>query len=230
MEPPLSVVLRFGFRPISGVPEFFRPSNLRKRKKLVNVKTGRRRVVAIRTYSFTVVHRHHELLKGGQTYTIDILQYYIIPFRLESLLVFQKRDQLSVRSGAILFGERVGRELFGVLEELRCPFVKYVHEHLDPSCEGTRAFISQPGARIADIQSIPDFVPATTKTLVLHMGTNGMAFVRASGAFHHVNRRRGRRNHDFVRRCNSEACRFNRLLRGYCRRSRNVFYVDHDFH
>ncbi|KAH7984277.1 hypothetical protein HPB52_018928 [Rhipicephalus sanguineus] len=45
------------------------------------------------------------------------------PFRLESLLVFQKRDQLSVRSGAILFGERVGRELFGVLEELRCPFV-----------------------------------------------------------------------------------------------------------
>lgn len=38
MEPPLSVVLRFGFRPISGVAEFFRPSNLRKRKKLVNVK------------------------------------------------------------------------------------------------------------------------------------------------------------------------------------------------
>ncbi|KAH7968470.1 hypothetical protein HPB52_008548 [Rhipicephalus sanguineus] len=38
MEPPLSVVLRFGFRPISGVAEFFRPNNLRKRKKLVNAK------------------------------------------------------------------------------------------------------------------------------------------------------------------------------------------------
>ncbi|KAH7971952.1 hypothetical protein HPB52_004383 [Rhipicephalus sanguineus] len=37
MEPPLSVVLRFGFRAISGVAEFFRPSNLRKGKKLVNV-------------------------------------------------------------------------------------------------------------------------------------------------------------------------------------------------
>ncbi|KAH7982598.1 hypothetical protein HPB52_006049 [Rhipicephalus sanguineus] len=45
------------------------------------------------------------------------------PFRLESLLFFQKSDQLSVRSGAILFGERVGRDLFGILEELRCPFV-----------------------------------------------------------------------------------------------------------
>ncbi|KAH7935849.1 hypothetical protein HPB52_014345 [Rhipicephalus sanguineus] len=38
MEPPLSVGLRFGSRPISGVAEFFRPSNLRKRKKLGNVK------------------------------------------------------------------------------------------------------------------------------------------------------------------------------------------------
>ncbi|KAH7940115.1 hypothetical protein HPB52_021864 [Rhipicephalus sanguineus] len=38
MEPPLSVVLRFGFRPISGVAEFFRPHNLRKGKKLVNAK------------------------------------------------------------------------------------------------------------------------------------------------------------------------------------------------
>ncbi|KAH7936024.1 hypothetical protein HPB52_016694 [Rhipicephalus sanguineus] len=37
MEPPLSVGLRFGSRPISGVAEFFRPSNLRKRKKLGNV-------------------------------------------------------------------------------------------------------------------------------------------------------------------------------------------------
>ncbi|KAL1415866.1 hypothetical protein MTO96_028649 [Rhipicephalus appendiculatus] len=44
-----------------------------------------------------------------------------------------------------------------------------------------------------------------------------------------VNRRRGSRNQDFIRRCNSEACRFNRLLRDYCRRSRNVFYVDHGF-
>ncbi|KAH6942988.1 hypothetical protein HPB50_013302 [Hyalomma asiaticum] len=33
----------------------------------------------------------------------------------------------------------------------------------------------------------------------------------------------------FMRRCNSEACRFNRLLQGFCRRSRNVFYVDHGF-
>ncbi|KAH7944382.1 hypothetical protein HPB52_018862 [Rhipicephalus sanguineus] len=41
MEPPLSVVLRFGSRPSSGVAEFFRPSNLRKRKKLVNVNSRR---------------------------------------------------------------------------------------------------------------------------------------------------------------------------------------------
>ncbi|KAL1486879.1 hypothetical protein MTO96_046783, partial [Rhipicephalus appendiculatus] len=46
------------------------------------------------------------------------------PFRLESLLVFQKSDQLSVRSGAILFGGLLGRDLFSVLEELRCPFVQ----------------------------------------------------------------------------------------------------------
>ncbi|KAH7968495.1 hypothetical protein HPB52_009014 [Rhipicephalus sanguineus] len=39
MEPPLSLVLRFGFRPISGVAEFFRPSNLRKGKQLVNAKS-----------------------------------------------------------------------------------------------------------------------------------------------------------------------------------------------
>ncbi|KAH7935594.1 hypothetical protein HPB52_010333 [Rhipicephalus sanguineus] len=52
------------------------------------------------------------------------------PFRLDSLLVFQKSDQLSVRSGAIPFGECVGRDLFVVLEELRCPFV-YVFNFCD---------------------------------------------------------------------------------------------------
>ncbi|KAH6929163.1 hypothetical protein HPB50_023962 [Hyalomma asiaticum] len=134
--------------------------------------------------------------------------------------------------------------------------MKYVHEQFNPSCQGTPVFISQPGARIADIQSILDFVPPSAKTVVLHVGTNDMASLKATEAFHQyrnlldqvavallqvtriyatlilprsINRRRGARNHMFIRRCNSEACRFNRLLQGFCRRSRNVFYVDHGF-
>ncbi|KAH6925423.1 hypothetical protein HPB50_005044 [Hyalomma asiaticum] len=44
-----------------------------------------------------------------------------------------------------------------------------------------------------------------------------------------VNRRRWGRNHTFMRCCDSEACHFNQPLRGFCRRSSNVFFVDHGF-
>ncbi|KAH9378846.1 hypothetical protein HPB48_023092 [Haemaphysalis longicornis] len=43
-----------------------------------------------------------------------------------------------------------------------------------------------------------------------------------------TNRRLRIRNYRVVGRCNREASFFNRLLPNYCRRSRTLFYLDHD--
>ncbi|KAH6939994.1 hypothetical protein HPB50_023874 [Hyalomma asiaticum] len=133
---------------------------------------------------------------------------------------------------------------------------KYLHQYFDPGSQGTPAFISQIGAKIDDVRSLINFVPETANTLMLLVGTNDMASITAEAAFDKyrsmldyvmkmtpniskiyatlilprcTNRRRGNSNLSFVRRCNREASYFNRLLRGFCSRSRKVFFLDHGF-
>lgn len=133
---------------------------------------------------------------------------------------------------------------------------KYLFEHFDPLRTGTPGFISQPGSVIQDMRPLLDFVPRTTTTLILHVGTNDLASGTGRSAFTRyrelldfisrerpaiqriyaslvlprtTNRRHNYKNHSFVRRCNKEACSFNNLLRDFCRQSKKVFVVDHGF-
>lgn len=133
---------------------------------------------------------------------------------------------------------------------------KYMHNHFDPGRKGTPAFIAQSGAGIQDAHSLLDFVPKTTTSIVLHVGTNDVSKISAEEAFERyrtlldkiardcpniktvyatlvlprsINRRRGRVNHRFVQRCNREACQLNDLLRRYCRKTKGLFFLDHGF-
>ncbi|KAH6937076.1 hypothetical protein HPB50_025512 [Hyalomma asiaticum] len=132
--------------------------------------------------------------------------------------------------------------------------IKHIHEHFDPQQEGTPAFVCQSGATICDIRALLDFVPLTTKTLILHVGTNDLASSTGRTAFEKYrslfdflkkeqpeinriyaslilprsgNRRRGNRNRAQVYHCNRQACHFNSLLREFCRWPRLVFCLDH---
>lgn len=132
--------------------------------------------------------------------------------------------------------------------------VRHVHNHFDASRHGTPAFVSQRGATIQDIPTLMDFVPRTATTIVLHVGTNDIAKTSATLAFQRYenllsslrrdhpqirlvyatlilprcpDRRRQRSNWRDVHRFNTEACRFNDLLRRHCLRTRGLFYLDH---
>ncbi|KAH7979419.1 hypothetical protein HPB49_009372 [Dermacentor silvarum] len=61
--------------------------------------------------------------------------------------------------------------------------VKYLHQHFDPNCESTPAFITKTGAYIDDINHLLDFVPATTTALILHVGANDLCSVRGGAVF-----------------------------------------------
>ncbi|KAH6933582.1 hypothetical protein HPB50_016617 [Hyalomma asiaticum] len=133
---------------------------------------------------------------------------------------------------------------------------KYLYQHFDPAQVGTPVFITQCGANIDDVRTLLDFVPPSTTTLILSVGTNDL--VRNTGRvtfdkyrnmlnfiisqrpeIHRIhaalvlprstNRRRGGRNTAVVQHCNREACDFNRRLRDFCRHSRRVFFLDHGF-
>ncbi|KAG0443988.1 hypothetical protein HPB47_014311 [Ixodes persulcatus] len=135
--------------------------------------------------------------------------------------------------------------------------MKYLHQHFDPHRKDAPAFISQTGARISDIGGLMDFLPRTVTTLVLHVGANDLTTIGAAAAFNryrdllhnisrerpeitsvfatlalprYLNRRRGERGLDAVRRDNQEAWRFNERLRDHCRRVAGLFYIDHAFH
>ncbi|KAH9364196.1 hypothetical protein HPB48_015330 [Haemaphysalis longicornis] len=132
--------------------------------------------------------------------------------------------------------------------------VRHIHNHFDASRHGTPAFVSQRGATIQDIPALMDFVPRTTTTIVLHVGTNDIAktparvtsqrFEKLLVSIRHdhpqtrtvyatlilprcPNRRRQRSNGRAVHRFNSEACPFNDLLRRHCLRTRGLYYLDH---
>ncbi|KAH7938686.1 hypothetical protein HPB51_028796 [Rhipicephalus microplus] len=61
--------------------------------------------------------------------------------------------------------------------------LKYLHQHFDPASPPSPAFICQPGACIADIGELLDFVPKGTSNLILHIGTNDLANTDAPTAF-----------------------------------------------
>ncbi|KAH9384088.1 hypothetical protein HPB48_026080 [Haemaphysalis longicornis] len=134
---------------------------------------------------------------------------------------------------------------------------KYVFQHFDPNVTGTPAFVSQSGALIKDMVNLLDFVPSTATTLIIHSGTNDLAFCTANTAFDSIrrlfdviskehrqikriyvslvlpraiNRRRQSDNMSFIRRFNLKARQFNTLLRDYCRHSCLVNFVDHGFY
>ncbi|KAH6919932.1 hypothetical protein HPB50_029080 [Hyalomma asiaticum] len=133
---------------------------------------------------------------------------------------------------------------------------KYLYQHFDPLHVGTPAFISQSGARISDVCSLLEYVPTSTETLILHVGSNDVPMCSGKTAFANYrqaldyitnqrpeirriyvslvlprscNRRRDNQNQSFVRRCNKSAGFLNQLLRNFCRRSQLVFYVEHGF-
>lgn len=131
---------------------------------------------------------------------------------------------------------------------------KYMFQHFDPLREGTPAFITQFGAVIRDVHGLLDFVPSSTTTLILHVGTNDLVHSTGRVTFHKykallqlilskrpmisriyatlllpraLNRRRDKHNEAIVRHCNREACDFNDRLRSFCCRSDRVFFLDH---
>lgn len=131
---------------------------------------------------------------------------------------------------------------------------KHLYNHFDPRRKGAPAFISKSGAGIEDISSLMDFVPQTATTVILHVGTNDLTTTSAPVAFGNYedllgtirrdhpnirrvyvtlvlprapNRRRRNFNWRFVERFNTEASRFNGLLRKLCQRTRDLFYFDH---
>ncbi|KAH6920681.1 hypothetical protein HPB50_011727 [Hyalomma asiaticum] len=132
--------------------------------------------------------------------------------------------------------------------------LKYVHNHFDPSSPHSPAFICQPGAKIADIGNLLDFVPKGVSTLILHVGTNDIATEEASKTFGRYvalverirsdrpdiamvfvslvlprgpNERLWRPNWHAVTRFNREATKFNRMLVDWCSKRKGVFYLDH---
>lgn len=131
---------------------------------------------------------------------------------------------------------------------------KYLFQHFDPLLAGTPAFVSHNGAVIADMPLLIDFVPPTTSTLIVHIGTNDLTKNNARAVFENyihmltciqkeyqgirniyatlilpraANRRRGYKNQRFIHRFNREASLFNSLLRRYCRRSSTAHLLDH---
>ncbi|KAH6933083.1 hypothetical protein HPB50_011899 [Hyalomma asiaticum] len=128
---------------------------------------------------------------------------------------------------------------------IKLKLIKYLHTEFNPNCSGTPAFICQPGARTEDLHNLLQFVPATATTLILPVGTNGLASTKGSVVFarypsllqavfkecpsvrrifttlilpHTTNRRRGNNNRAFVPKVNTEASFFNQRLRQFCRR------------
>ncbi|KAH9365585.1 hypothetical protein HPB48_002036 [Haemaphysalis longicornis] len=122
---------------------------------------------------------------------------------------------------------------------------------------GTPAFVSQSGALIKDMANLLDFVPSTATTLVIHAGTNDLAFGTPRAAFDSLrrlfdviskehptikrlyfslvlprstNRRRHSYNQSFIRNFNLKAHQFNTLVRDYCRHSWLVYFLDHGFY
>lgn len=131
---------------------------------------------------------------------------------------------------------------------------KYLFQFFDPLCPGTPAFISQPGACIADVRLLVDSIPSTATSVFLHVGTNDLCSTTPECAFSEyrsltdlilqsrpnistiyatlilprsANRRRDYCISRFARRCNERARRFNALLREFCRHSRCVRFIDH---
>ncbi|KAH9367120.1 hypothetical protein HPB48_014742 [Haemaphysalis longicornis] len=134
---------------------------------------------------------------------------------------------------------------------------KYVFQHFDANMTGTPAFVSQSGALIKDMANLLDFVPSTATTLVIHAGTNDLAFCTPRAAFDSLrrlfdviskehptikrlyvslllprstNRRRHSYNQCFIRNFNLKAHQFNTLVRDYCRHSWLVYFLDHGFY
>lgn len=131
---------------------------------------------------------------------------------------------------------------------------KHLFQHFDPNRIGTPAFVTQCGACVSDVHDLLDSIPDSAKTVILNVGTNDLPSKKATAVFEEyrslldaitrkrpqvsrvyaslilprsTDRRRGGRNRSLVTRCNQEACRFNQLLRNFCRRSRTTFYLDH---
>ncbi|KAH7972837.1 hypothetical protein HPB52_017865 [Rhipicephalus sanguineus] len=100
------------------------------------------------------------------------------------------------------------------------------------------------------------FVPSSTTTLILNVGTNDLTSSTGRVTFENyrdllhiiakerpgitrvyaslvlpraTNRHYGQRNDGLVRHCNREACTFNGLLQNFCRRSSFVYFIDHGF-
>ncbi|XP_064479667.1 uncharacterized protein LOC135392988 isoform X1 [Ornithodoros turicata] len=117
-------------------------------------------------------------------------------------------------------------------------------------------FVSRSGGRILDFIEEVDLLPASVRVVVLHCGTNDMPFVEPKLAISHYQtlleriRARGgiemavctlvlprsyNRRRPFIDRrrefqCNPRAHAFNRQLVQLCRRSRDLFYLDHGFY
>lgn len=133
---------------------------------------------------------------------------------------------------------------------------KYLFQYFDPLLQGTPAFVTQPGAFISDVESLLDLVPSSTRTLVLHVGSNDLT--RKSGlatfrCYRHLldviheerpeishvyatlvlpratNRRRRNNNTVFVHCFNREASHFNSLLRSFCKGFSHLSILDHMF-
>ncbi|KAH6942450.1 hypothetical protein HPB50_005762 [Hyalomma asiaticum] len=133
---------------------------------------------------------------------------------------------------------------------------KYLYQYFYSLHVGTPAFIPQSGARISEVSSLLEYVPASTETLILHIGSYDVPMCSGKTAFanyRHMlnyitkqrpeirgicvslvlprscNRRRDNQNQSFVHRCSKSAGFLNQLLHNSCRRSRLVFYVEHGF-
>ncbi|KAH9367274.1 hypothetical protein HPB48_013497 [Haemaphysalis longicornis] len=134
---------------------------------------------------------------------------------------------------------------------------KYVFQLFDAIMTDTPAFVSQSGALIKDMANLLDFVPSTATTLVIHAGTNNLAFCTPRAALDRLwrlfdviskehptikrlyvslvqprstNRRRHSYNQSFVRNFNLKTHQFNTLVRDYCRQSWFVYFLDHGFY
>ncbi|KAH7983392.1 hypothetical protein HPB52_011595 [Rhipicephalus sanguineus] len=133
---------------------------------------------------------------------------------------------------------------------------KHIYQYFDPSLVDTSALVSQCRALISDVPALLDFVPRTTLTIVLHVGTNDIVRVSAQKAFQNycqlvneiakmrpeitriyaslilprtTNRRQRYSNAAFIRCFNEEAWYFNELVKKSCAHSRLAYFLDHGF-